>query len=238
MRTAHAPIAGLVMLLAACPEPEQQVETKSAAEHGEFLFNDPSVSPAPGNKVSCADCHSVAEPRSGDSGAPLGGVVLRTSLWGAQRDRLLDAINDCRYYFMLASDSWSGEEAEARALYAYLETLPGSADAMPFTIGALADPGLGDATRGEPVYDAACARCHGARDTGIGALEPAAPVLPGEWLADHPPDQYTDVERRLVFVEKTRHGTFLGYGGRMPPFSLEVLSDSQLADLMAYMRLP
>jgi thiosulfate dehydrogenase len=41
-----------------------------------------------------------------------------------------------------------------------------------------------------------------------------------------------------VFVEKTRHGGFLGYGGTMPPFSLNVLSDEDLADLLTFLRLP
>ena len=36
----------------------------------------------------------------------------------------------------------------------------------------------------------------------------------------------------FVFLEKTRHGGFLGYGGDMPPFSEEVLPDSVLADIV------
>jgi len=35
-----------------------------------------------------------------------------------------------------------------------------------------------------------------------------------------------------VFTEKIRHGLFLGYGGVMPPFSREVLSDQDVSDLL------
>jgi thiosulfate dehydrogenase len=35
-----------------------------------------------------------------------------------------------------------------------------------------------------------------------------------------------------VFIEKVRHGGFLGYGGDMPPYSLEVLPDATVSDLL------
>ncbi len=69
-------------------------------------------------------------------------------------------------------------------------------------------------------------------------LLPNAPILPEETLANHPSPDYTDEDRRLVFVEKTRHGGFLGYGGQMPLFSAEVLSDVDMADLLAYLGVP
>ena len=43
---------------------------------------------------------------------------------------------------------------------------------------------------------------------------------------------YSERLIRLVFIEKVRHGPFLGYGGTMPPFSMETLSDEGLADLL------
>ncbi len=224
-------------IVAGCGGGETTVETRSAVEHGEILFGLAELSPAPGNQVACSDCHD-AGPRPYFTGGSLAGVTSRPSYWAGQELTLLGAINHCRYYFMLADSDWTGAEVEARAIYAYLESLEGDAAPVSFTVGLVVDPGPGDAARGKPVYDGACATCHGAIHTGDGKKTPNAPSLPDETIADHPSPEYTEAERRLVFVEKTRHGTFRGYGGQMPPFSLEVLSDAELADLLAYMGVP
>ncbi len=229
-----APIALASFAAAGCPG-ETTTETRSAIEHGEVLFGLPQLSPAPGNELACADCHD-ASPQPYLTGGALGGVTTRTSFWAGQETTLLGAINHCRYYFMLADTPWTGEEVEARAIYAYLESLPGDATPASFTIGAIADPGIGDAGRGKAVYEGACSTCHGAIGTGEGAKTPNATLLPDEFLAQHA--EYTPLDRRLTFVQKTRHGTFFGYGGQMPPFSLEVLPDADVADLIAYLGLP
>ena len=44
-------------------------------------------------------------------------------------------------------------------------------------------------------------------------------------------------EDRKAFIEKIRHGGFLGYGGTMPPFSQAVLSDADLGALLAFLKL-
>jgi thiosulfate dehydrogenase len=232
---------GLVALLGAAAagacEGETAVETRTAVEHGEILFGLSELSPAPGNHLACSDCHDAA-PRSYLTGGALAGVTSRPSYWAGQELTLLGAINHCRYYFMLADQDWTGQEVEARAVYAYLESLEGDGAPASFTLGQVVDPGPGDAARGKPVFEAACASCHGAIHTGEGKKTPNAPSLPDETLAEHPSPKYSDADRRLVFVQKTRHGTFRGYGGQMPPFSLEVLSDAALADLLAYLGLP
>jgi thiosulfate dehydrogenase len=61
------------------------------------------------------------------------------------------------------------------------------------------------------------------------------PVLPEEPLEDHPLGEYTAEERILVFVEKIRHGAFLGAGGPMPPFSMETLSDQDVGDILTFL---
>ncbi len=85
------------------------------------------------------------------------------------------------------------------------------------------------------MYAAACGSCHGWRDTGLGRLTERAPILPAQTLREHaylaPPLQ------RLVFVEKVRHGVFLGYSGTMPPFSRETISDADLGALLAFLGL-
>jgi sulfite reductase beta subunit-like hemoprotein len=58
---------------------------------------------------------------------------------------------------------------------------------------------------------------------------------PYEKLEDHPLDEYTAEERILVFVEKIRHGAFLGAGGPMPPFSMETLSDQDVGDILTFL---
>ncbi len=222
--------------IAACDPPtEERVDHRTAVEHGEALFADPRVSPARGNVFSCIDCHAGAPYQPGGS---LAGATERPTFWQGQVTTLLGAINHCRYYFMLSDAPWSGEEEEARALWAYLETLGGDGSPVSFTVGDVADPGPGDPTRGAGIYDAACGTCHGAKATGTGKRTPTAPSLPDETLAAHPLGTYTAEERRLVFVEKTRHGTFFGYGGQMPPLSVEALSDADLADVIAYLGVP
>lgn len=226
--------------LAACGEPITEVVELTAVEHGERLFCDPAVSGAAQNRTACIDCHDVSTSRTRPvPGVPLAGATQRPSYWGGQESTLLRAMNACLYYFMSSASPWTGEEKEARAIFAYLESLgPGDASAQDFTIGELRDPGDGDGERGEAIFRGACATCHGAVNSGFGALVPSSPRLPVDWLADHPSPEYDDAERRLVFVEKTRHGGFLGYGGQMPPLPLEALSDQDLADVLAYLGVP
>jgi thiosulfate dehydrogenase len=152
----------------------------------------------------------------------------------------LPSLNHCVTYFM-RREPLDGASREARAIYAYLVSLEGDAQdtaPVPFSVPfAPTDPGPGSAASGEAVYAAACASCHGAVSSGAGALVPEAPVLPGDTLASHPAPEYTPDEQRLVFVQKVRHGPFLGYGGAMPPLSPEVLPDAELAALLAYLGL-
>lgn len=225
------------LVLAGCPEPEVIVEQRTAAEHGEVLFGDPSLSNATSNRLSCAHCHA-ATAKPGLPGGALAGVTKRTSFWGGQENTLLRAVNACRYYFMLADEPWEGTEPDAVFLYAYLESLEGDAEPVPFTIAEVVDPGAGDSARGATVYQQACATCHGQKSTGQGRLISNAPILPEDTIAAHPAPEYSEIDRRLVFVEKTRHGGFYGYGGAMPPFSSEVLSDEDLADLLTFLGVP
>lgn len=214
----------------------------SAVEHGEALFRSPSVSPTPLNAYSCSTCHAAYPVDAGDAilpGAPLAGVLARSSYWGGQETELLRSVNHCLRFFMLKTEPWTPADVEARAVYAYLESLVGAgADAAPapFTVVRdILDPPKGDPERGARTFGRACSSCHGAIRTGEGRLVQRALVLPDAWLANHPPELYTDIERRLVFVQKVRHGGFLGYGGEMPPFSAERLSDQDLGDLLAFL---
>lgn len=222
-------------------EPEQ--EHRTAIQHGQDLFQDPTAAGASFNALTCAMCHDEHAGDSADtkSGAPLAGVLQRPTYWGGQEDTLLGSINACLYFFMQGSEPWRGDEEEAKAIYAYLESLEAEATdaeraAVPFTIGPLVVPATGDVKSGEAAYNAACASCHGEKTSGEGRAVDTAPLLPEQTLDAHA--DYTPADRRLVFIEKTRHGGFLGYGGQMPPLSAELLSDQALADILAYLGVP
>jgi thiosulfate dehydrogenase len=226
-------------------EPDVKVIQGTAVEHGEALFHDPAVAKSSFNKYSCATCHEATAGEAGQAiltGAPLAGAVMRPSYWGGQELDLLQAINNCLYYFMLKDKAWTADDVDARAMYAYLETLKGDGEsqkAAPFTVVyVLYDTPNGDAKRGEATYGRACASCHGPAHTGEGRLVERASVLPEAAIAEHPPDKYTDNDRRLVFIEKIRHGAFVGYSGQMPPFSKEKLSDQDIGDLLGFFGLP
>lgn len=240
--------AGLMLLLGAAPLAAACADDGGGTgggtavtpeERGAERFADTSLGRV-GNLVACNDCHATpgeSETRLA-TGAPMGGVTGRPSFWGGQEDDLLRSVNQCLYWFMGRSEPLVAGDPEGDDLYAYVASLEGDVAAQPFTIGNVVWPGTGDAARGEVVYARACATCHGDKDSGEGALIPSAPVLPEETLAAHPDPEYDAEDRRLVFVEKVRHGPFLGYGGTMPPFSVEVLPDAELADLFTYLGIP
>jgi thiosulfate dehydrogenase len=240
--------AALIAGLAGCSDgekPPAMIYGGTAIEHGAALFNDPGVVAKSLNSYSCSTCHEATAGEAGEAiltGAPLAGATKRPSFWGGQELELLRSINHCLYYFMLSDKAWKAEDVEARAMYAYLESLPAdSAAEQPaaFTVAyEVKDVPPGDGSRGGKLYTDACASCHGPAHTGDGRLVQRAPVLPEQTLEEHPSPQYDDLDRRLVFVEKVRHGGFVGYGGEMPPFSVEKLSDQDLGDILAFLGIP
>ncbi len=144
----------------------------------------------------------------------------------------MGSINACRNYFMADNQPLSASDEQARSLYAYLTSLePGDANPNPFTIVTSIDPLLrGDEGAGRVLFARACASCHGGMHSGISRLSERVPILPEDTLVAHA--EYSARVQRLVFTEKIRHGLFLGYGGLMPPFSAELLSDQDVSDLL------
>ncbi|MBI5607842.1 MAG: cytochrome c [Deltaproteobacteria bacterium] len=231
-------LAAWALVLSACAcEP---VAPGSAMAHGLWLREHPQASPSQSNFYTCSTCHALTAASANARilpGAPLAGAIARPSFWGGQVRDLLPAINVCRFWFMDAKQPWLPEQAEARAVWAWLEVAaPALPEAVTWSaVGSISDVPAGQAAAGAQVYQAACANCHGKLHSGSGRISKQAPILPEEFLAEH--QEYSPQDRRLIGIEKVRHGPFLGYGGRMPPFARQVLSDAQLADLLAYLGL-
>jgi thiosulfate dehydrogenase len=216
------------VFIVSCSEPAE-----SSAARGQELFTSRASSASKQNLFSCSSCHDSGAPAAWlKPGASLVGVTQRRKFWGGQEVDLLASLNACRRYFMFASSELTPANPEADALYAFLLSLePGSAEPVPFTIVRdIEDLPLGDAASGHVVYARACSFCHGGMHTGAGRLHDRVPLLPEDTLASHA--EFTPRVQRLIFIEKVRHGLFLGYGGDMPPFSREVLSDEQVSDLL------
>jgi thiosulfate dehydrogenase len=216
--------------LSACGGSTEQ----SAVEKGRQLFESRSLSQSHLNDYTCATCHELqaSTPASKKAGAALAGVTSRATFWGEQEPDLLAAINACRNYFMGDNQPLSAKDERARALYAYLESLePGDANPTLFTIVTSIEPlPRGEEGHGRVLFANACASCHGSMHIGLNRLNASVPILPEDTLASH--TEYSPRVQRLVFTEKIRHGLFLGYGGVMPPFSAEVLSDQDVSDVL------
>jgi len=222
------------------PEPEPQVVERTAAERGAEAFASSETSRHPFNRFSCSTCHAVDEAPADRTlpGSLLAGVTRRPNFWAGEEIDLLRSVNQCLQTFMLDDELWTGIEPVAVDIWAFLESISpdgASAEPAPFTV-AFEVPVLpaGDATLGEAVFQRACVGCHGTPHEGEGRLVDFAPVLPEDALASHPIGKYTPTEQRQALAEKVRHGPFLGYGGIMPPFSTEVMTDAEIAGLLTF----
>jgi thiosulfate dehydrogenase len=224
-------VVGVAQTRCAAPDPGPD-----AAARGAALYDSGQLSASTLNRYSCATCHDLHAPSAvRKPGALMAGATQRTSFWGGQQNDLLAAINDCRAYFMVANEPLEPRSPMAADLDAYLESLePGPTEDVAFSVVRRIEPiARGDAERGEELYATSCGYCHGAAHTGAGRLSERVTILPEETNAEHA--ELSLRVQRIVFIEKVRHGAFLGYGGDMPPFSLEVLSDAELADILEFM---
>jgi thiosulfate dehydrogenase len=212
-----------------------------AAQFGAKLFEDPRLSTSPFNLFSCATCHAVnpAAPavvrERFDPGYNLGNAVGRPAWWGGEETTVLDAINVCFSQFM-GGRPWQAADEQARLLYAFLdENSPApTSPAAPFTVVRDVSPLdtiKGDGSKGALVWVGACQRCHGSIHSGAGRLGSEVSIVP-----DDTQKMFGDLARAVV-VEKIRHGRFFNIGGVMPLFSVETMSDAQVADTLAYLGL-
>lgn len=226
-----------------------------ASTLGARLLADSSLSTSPLNSFACSDCHLVL-PGPVTAGGPimpganLFDVAHRPSWWGGTKLRLLDAMNYCLDEFMAGAELDAGDD-RARAIYEYFVALSPDdpSPAVPLTVvksvTALSELAAGaDATRGADLWSRGCRGCHGEPHTGEGRLGSQTTIVPEETLTGPvcvpttgPPPSDVKLCARAVVVEKIRHGKFFNIGGLMPPYSVEVLSDAEIADMLSYLGL-
>ncbi len=238
--------AAVAVLAPACGD-----EQVPAAELGARRLADPNLSTSPFNRSSCTTCHRIGPPAglppvdddgrhpgAIDAGYNLADTVHRPSWWGGDELRLLDAVNTCLTGFMGGRPLEPDEDA-ARQIYEYLLAVsPDPAPpALPVTVVRTIDDLTAlkpdaDPDRGRDVYDRACRRCHGDPHTGAGRADSRASLIPEDSIAVFG----TSLARSAV-VEKVRHGRLFHIGGVMPFYSLEVLADEELADVLSYVGL-
>lgn len=223
------------------------------AERGAALARDPNVSGSQYNRFACTTCHVDRPTEAGERimpGAPLRGAARRPSYWNGETTHLREAVARCWVHFMRGrAEDLEGPTGDA--LGAWLESLsPNGATEGTAAIAhswprSTRDLGAGgDPARGRVLYQRACANCHGAFGSGQGRLGPLVSIVPQDTLAEHcqgelpagVPD-YASYARQVAY-QKTRHGSFLGYAGSMPPFATELLSDEEMAHIVALFRCP
>lgn len=229
------------------------VDEQPLAVRGAALARDATVSGSQYNRFACLTCHAERPADVGERilpGAVLQGAARRPSFWSGEVLHLREAVGRCWVHFMRGQDA-DLDGPTGQALWAWLDALSpaGSTEGtapLTFTWPRTSrDLGTGgDATRGARVWQRACASCHGTFGAGTGRLAPLASLLPADTLTEHCQGELpVGVESyaayvRLIVYQKTRHGSFLGYAGSMPPFAQEQLSDADLGDLIALFRCP
>ena len=214
------------VLLCGCTE-------RTALERGRSLFSSPSLSPTRINVQACIHCHDVdPEQARRKAGGSLAGVSNRPSYWNGELATLSQAVEACSRLFMLHPALHPVDEQPDAYLdlLVYLDSLEGSNAQVQrtFVSDVTGLDGDGSVDNGEALYRDTCRRCHGDRDSGGGRLSADVPILPFETVVGF------DLEFSAVMEEKVRRGGFYGVGGVMPPFSLEVLSDDELRDVLTY----
>ncbi len=247
----RASLVALALAAASCGDTERLAPL---AERGALLAADARVTRSQYNGFSCLTCHAVSPAAQGQRalpGATLQGAARRPSFWGGEVTNLREAVERCWTGFMRGVPA-DLDGPDGQAIGAWLDALApegsteGAAAVTTTWTRVVRDPGEGgDRARAQAVWGRACATCHGALETGAGRLGPLVSVLPRDTITEHCDDDiaavgYTDRQAyiRAIATEKTRHGSFLGYAGVMPPFSTEALSDDEMRDLAALFRCP
>jgi len=184
-----------------------------------------------GNTFSCSTCHALTEPAVGlrRVGHQLGDAAGRPSYKNGALTDVRDAVNSCLTEWMDA-EAWESSDSRWTAMDAFLtEISPASAPALRFEIAAApsaADLAGGDPEAGREVFNETCAACHGTDGVGESLTFPIA----GRGL---------DAEYVGARVRTSGPGASPVYsgltGGKMPFWAVDRLSDTELADMVAWL---
>ncbi len=187
---------------------------------GEAVYRQPL---SDGNTYTCATCHGLtgSDAPLRRAAHPIGGASKRGGWKNGGALTFLDAVNVCVKGWQ-GAPAWSASEPRFLALSAYLDQQGDAASEKKLTFKQVPPPAVltgGDVSRGRAVFNAACATCHGV--DGIGS--PRGPNLAGTQPAA---DYVASRVRGFPLV------------GRMPFWAEDRLSDGELIDLIAWLRLP
>lgn len=195
-----------------------------------FTYADPE-----GNTFACATCHALTETENDEfrrAGHPLADATKRPTYKNGQLTDMLDAVNSCREEWM-AAPAWSEDSREWQALHGWLDAQAPAETATPlqYTILDTAPTDLsGAADTGRATFNATCASCHAPDAVGTNL----APPLRGEFLSAQGGADL--IVRRVRTSGAADSDVYTGLtGGRMPFWSVERLTDQELADIVAFL---
>lgn len=183
-----------------------------------------------GNEFACSTCHALEEPAPDGVRRPghaIGDAANRPTFKNGQLTEFRDAVNTCRVEWMGAT-AFAADDARWLALFEYLGAQAGDDPAPPLEYEIVAPPAEldgGDAEDGRDLFNRSCIVCHGqdARGTERG------PALRGALLT--PELIATRIRTSGLRDSEIYEGLT---GGRMPFWSADRVSDTELLDLVAF----
>lgn len=243
----------VVILIAALVYFTQAQQLGEKAQLGRELFHDPTfkgtISPKVATGLSCSDCHAdfdeAAEPdgliRAGHSviGVPQRGSAKGGMISGANFARAAGGGGFCYEHFLqkVRPDKVNpiaipAEHAEA--LMAYFEAISGNNKGPQFEMEMLDDDAKtaagekiaampGDTENGWKLYGRACVVCHTTPFKGGVGIQI---IRPGGRLP-------RDINKTTARWAKTIRG---GGSTLMPFYASDILSDQDIADIVAFLR--
>ncbi len=200
-------------------------------DRGRAVYDNPDPN---GNTFACSTCHAISEPSSDPfrrAGHPLAGSTDRPTYKNGNVASLLEAVNSCRSEWM-NTRLWTSDDTDWIDLYGWLQSLPPDhTEPVTFQLGLTEPPQLsGNSETGRSIFNATCAACHGIDASGTNL----APGLRGDLLAAQGGADY--IARRVRTSGLESSPVYDGLtGGRMPFWSVDRLSDQELADIIAYL---
>ena len=198
--------------------------TEDLAALGKRIFHDTpnEARPYVGARLACASCH--LNDGTTPYAAPMTGIAPLFPEFSPRVKRMIslrDRIDEC---FILSENGRPLPEngKEMAAMVAYIESLSTQNDggAEPSGRGLVNLPALsGNPQRGEAIYAAQCAACHGSEGNGVGSTNP--PLWGPESFNDGA--GMSGIENMAAFVVKN-----------MPPTSTGSLTPQQAFDVSSY----